>query len=81
MSTKKTATPAAATSEKLDTVLGLATSTAKGDLGEATNRSVTAKATLDTSVTDGGETECTGVEASVSLGVKTHKTGEAKAKA
>ena len=79
MSTNKKAA-AATTGEKLDTVLGLATSTAKGELGDSTNRSATAKATLETSVTEDGETECTGVEASVSLGVKTHKTSADSAK-
>jgi hypothetical protein len=58
----------------LENVLGLATKTAKSELGTApSNKSVTATATLATSVTENGETANEGVNASVSLGVSSSK--------
>ena len=52
----------------LDTVLTLATSTAKTELGDADNKSVTAAATLDVSATEGDTTTSNGHNASVTLG-------------
>jgi|EBPBio282013_DNA_FD.fasta_scaffold10404_3 hypothetical protein len=72
----KSAAPAkpATTEEKLETVLALATDTARKDVAGASNRSVTAEATLKTSVTEGDETDCNGVTAGVTLGVTSSKT-------
>ncbi|MBS1994414.1 MAG: hypothetical protein JSS86_12760 [Cyanobacteria bacterium SZAS LIN-2] len=77
--TKNTTDPKAAKRAKnLDTVLDLATSTAKGELGEATNKSVTAAATLNVSATEGDTTEEAGHNASVTLGVTSSTTSNAK---
>lgn len=69
----KAQTPAndkkAKTAANLDTVLTLATDTARAELGEAGNKSVTAAATLTVSATENDTTDETGVNASVSLGV------------
>jgi len=59
---------AAKRSANLDTVLGLATSTAKSELGDADNKSVTAAATLNVTVSEGDTTEQAGQNASVTLG-------------
>ncbi|HMW88381.1 MAG TPA: hypothetical protein PLC15_01115 [Candidatus Obscuribacter sp.] len=73
MSNKNTAPKPATTEEKLQTVLGLATDTAKNEIAGAANRSVTAEATLKTSVTEGDDTDCNGVNAAVTLGVTSSK--------
>jgi cytochrome bd-type quinol oxidase subunit 1 len=82
MSNTKTTTPdpkAAKRAKNLDTVLDLATSTAKGELGDATNKSVTAAATLNVSATEGDTTEDNGHNASVTLGTTSStKTNAAK---
>jgi hypothetical protein len=54
----------------LENVLGLATKTAKSELGTGpVNKKVTATATLATAVTENGTTNNEKVDASVSLGV------------
>jgi cytochrome bd-type quinol oxidase subunit 1 len=58
----------------LETVLGLATSTAKTELGESDNKSVTAAATLSISATEGGTTTDNGHNASVTLGTTSSST-------
>ncbi len=74
-STKSTpAKPAVQTAEeKLQTVLGLATGTAQAEIAGATNKSVSAKATLETTVTEGDATDTNGVNAAVSLGITSSK--------
>jgi hypothetical protein len=69
----KTSTPtqdpkAAKRAANLATVLGLATDTAKAELGGADNKSVTAAATLSVSATEGDTTENAGSNASVTVG-------------
>lgn len=59
----------------LTTVLDLATTTAKTQLGtDAENKQVSAEATLTTTVTENGTTDTTSVDATVSLGVKHSST-------
>jgi len=58
----------------LDTVLTLATSTAKTELGEADNKSVTAAASLNVSATENGTTTENGHNASVTLGTTSSTT-------
>ena len=54
----------------VDQVLKLATATATGELGtDASNKRVTATATLATKVTEGGKTVTDGANATVTLGV------------
>lgn len=65
----KTKPAAQTTEQKLDTVLALATDTAKAEIAGAANKSVSAKATLETTVTEGDATDTNGVNAAVSLGV------------
>ena len=74
-STKSTpAKPAVQTAEeKLQTVLTLATGTAQAEIAGATNKSVSAKATLETTVTEGDATDTNGVNAAVSLGITSSK--------
>lgn len=72
--TKATTVKPATAEEKLETVLALATTTARTEISGASNKSVSAKATLETSVTEGDETETGGVNAAVSLGVTSSKT-------
>jgi len=78
--TKTTSTDpkAAKRAKNTDTVLDLATSTAKGELGDATNKSVTAAATLNVSVTENDTTEDNGHNASVTIGVTSSTTSNAK---
>jgi len=59
---------AAKRAANLTTVLGLATDTAKAELGDADNKSVTAAATLNVSATENGTTENAGTNASVTVG-------------
>lgn len=70
-----------ATDSRLDNVLRLATSTAKGELGSnATNKKVSAAASLTTRVTENGKTTRDAVNASVSLGVsRSEEEAEAEA--
>lgn len=72
--TKAPVVKPATADEKLETVLALATTTARTEISGAQNRSVSAKATLETSVTEGDETDTNGVNAAVSLGVTSTKS-------
>src|SRR5262249_26445058 len=61
----------------VDKVFKLAATTAKSELGtDASNRRVTATATLATKVTEAGKTVTDGADASVTLGVS-HSDAEA----
>jgi cytochrome bd-type quinol oxidase subunit 1 len=60
--------------KNLDTVLALATGTAKTELGDADNKSVTAAATLNVSATEAGTTTENGHNASVTLGTTSSST-------
>lgn len=59
---------AAKRAANLTTVLSLATDTAKAELGDAGNKSVTAAASLSVSATEGETTENNGTTASVTVG-------------
>jgi len=59
---------AAKRAANLDTVLNLATTTAKAELGETDNKTVTAAATLNVTSVEGDTTETAGQNASVTVG-------------
>ena len=65
---------AAKRAASLNTVLGLATTTAQTELGDSDNKSVTAAATLTVSSTEGDTTESAGTNASVTLGTTSSTT-------
>ena len=82
MSNSKTPVDAASTKltaeEKLANMLKVAADTAQAEIAGSANKSVSAKATLETSVTENGDTECSGVNAAVSLGISTYSSKDAK---
>jgi cytochrome bd-type quinol oxidase subunit 1 len=59
---------AAKRAANLSTVLGLATTTAQAELGDADNKTVTAAATLNVTSTEGDTTDNAGTNASVTVG-------------
>ncbi len=67
----------ATTPSKLDQVLDLSTTTAKGEHGGAPSKKVTATATLNVSSTTGTKTVNDGAEASVTLGTSHSETDTA----
>jgi cytochrome bd-type quinol oxidase subunit 1 len=76
--TPSTDPKAAKRAANLATVLGMATDTAKAELGDADNKSVTAAATLNVSSTEGDTTESAGTNASVTVGTTSSTVTNAK---
>jgi len=64
----------------LNTVLTLATTTAKTELGETDNKTVTAAATLNVTSVEGDTTETAGQNASVTVGTTSSTVTAAKKK-